>query len=131
MTLSTSSKSENLARTGPQSEVKGVIEFAREKGIKIVDVKFVDLPGQWQHFSLPVSALNAGFFSEGLGFDGSSLRGFQKIHESDMLLIPDPSTAIVDPALEVLTLSLVCNVKDPITGESYSRDPRYVAQKAE
>jgi len=131
MTISTSSAAESLIRVGTQSETKAVIEFAREKGVKIVDVKFVDLPGQWQHFSLPVSALNASFFSEGLGFDGSSIRGFQKIHESDMLLIPDPSTAIVDPVCKVPTLSIVCDVVDPLTHQRYSRDPRNIARKAE
>lgn len=110
---------------------KEVIEFTKEKKLQIVDFKFVDLPGLWQHFSIPASELEEELFSEGIGFDGSSIRGFQKIHESDMLLVPDPDTAIVDPACDVPTLSLVCNVKDPVTGQSYSRDPRYVAQKAE
>jgi len=108
-----------------------VIELAAEKGVKIVDLKFTDLPGTWQHFSIPVSELKIEVFEEGLGFDGSSIRGFQKIHESDMLLVPDPATAFIDPALKVPTLSLICNVRDPITGQPYSRDPRYVAQKAE
>ncbi|MGH2459170.1 MAG: type I glutamate--ammonia ligase [Chloroflexota bacterium] len=110
---------------------QAVIAFAREQGIKFVDYKFVDLPGTWQHFSTPISALDEDVFDQGLGFDGSSIRGFQKIHESDMLLMPDPTTAIVDPVCKIPTLSIVCNVKDPITGEAYSRDPRYVAQKAE
>jgi glutamine synthetase len=108
-----------------------VIAFARERGVKFVDYKFVDLPGTWQHFSTPISELKVDVFEEGLGFDGSSIRGFQKIHESDMLLVPDPTTAIVDPVCSIPTLSLICNVKDPVTGEWYSRDPRYVAQKAE
>lgn len=108
-----------------------VIQFVQEKKLQIVDLKFVDLPGLWQHFSIPATELGEDLFSEGIGFDGSSIRGFQKIHESDMLLFPDPDSAIVDPACEVPTLSLICNVKDPTTGESYSRDPRYVAQKAE
>ncbi|TAK31811.1 MAG: type I glutamate--ammonia ligase [Chloroflexota bacterium] len=131
MTLSTSSEVESLVRAGTRPDAKSVIEFAREKGLKIVDVKFVDLPGQWQHFSLPVSALNAGFFNDGLGFDGSSIRGFQQIHESDMLLIPDPTTAIVDPVCKVPTLSIICDVVDPITHARYSRDPRHIARKAE
>ncbi|HVC33364.1 MAG TPA: type I glutamate--ammonia ligase [Chloroflexota bacterium] len=108
-----------------------VIAFAREQGVKFVDFKFVDLPGTWQHFSTPIGALDEDVFADGLGFDGSSIRGFQKIHESDMLLMPDATTAIVDPVCAIPTLSLVCNVKDPVTGEWYSRDPRYVAQKAE
>jgi len=83
-----------------------------------------------QHFSIPVGELSEDLFEEGLGFDGSSIRGFQQIHESDMLLFPDPSTAIVDPACKVPTLSIICNIKDPITLESYSRDARYIAQKA-
>ena len=108
-----------------------VIQFIQEKKLQMVDFKFVDLPGMWQHFSIPASTLGEDLFAEGIGFDGSSIRGFQKIHESDMLLFPDPDTAIVDPACEVPTLSLVCNVKDPTSGKPYSRDPRYIAQKAE
>lgn len=108
-----------------------VIAFAKEKELKIVDFKFMDLPGMWQHFSMPISELTEDLFEEGVGFDGSSIRGFQQIHESDMLLFPDPATAIVDPACKIDTLSLVCNIKDPVTLESYSRDVRHVAQKAE
>mgnify|MGYP005854622209 CR=1 FL=1 len=118
-------------RADLRAQAQRVIEFAAEKGVKMVDLKFIDLPGTWQHFSIPVSELKVDIFEEGLGFDGSSIRGFQKIHESDMLLVPDPATAIIDPALKVPTLSLICNVRDPITGQPYSRDPRYVAQKAE
>jgi len=110
---------------------KDVLAFAREQGVKIVDFKFVDLPGTWQHFSAAIEELNEDLFAEGIGFDGSSIRGFQAIHESDMLLVPDPTTAVVDPACEVPTLSLVCNVLDPVTQQPYSRDPRYIAQKAE
>ncbi|MDE0184500.1 MAG: type I glutamate--ammonia ligase [Candidatus Poribacteria bacterium] len=108
-----------------------VIAFAKEKELKIVDFKFMDLPGMWQHFSMPISELTEDLFEDGVGFDGSSIRGFQQIHESDMLLFPDPATAIVDPACKIDTLSLVCNIKDPVTLESYSRDVRHVAQKAE
>ncbi len=108
----------------------GVLAFAREKGLKIVDVKFVDLPGAWQHFSMPIEELSVDSFSEGLGFDGSSIRGFQKIHESDMLLIPDPATAFVDPVCKAPTLSIICDVRDPVTKMPYSRDPRYIAKKA-
>src|SRR5919198_1347020 len=110
---------------------KDVLAYARETGVKIVDFKFVDLPGLWQHFSIPVGELEEDMFTDGLGFDGSSIRGFQKIHESDMLLMPDPKTAIVDPACRVPTLSLICNVAEPGTKKLYSRDPRHVAQKAE
>ncbi|MDP2954316.1 MAG: type I glutamate--ammonia ligase [Chloroflexota bacterium] len=111
--------------------VKDVIKLVEEKGLKIVDLKFTDLPGLWQHFSIPATELGEEIFTEGIGFDGSSIRGFQKIHESDMLLFPDPNTAIVDPACEVPTLSLICDVRDPVTGQPYSRDPRYIARKAE
>jgi glutamine synthetase len=108
-----------------------VRQLAKETGIKIVDLKFVDLPGVWQHFSIPVEDLSDDLFADGIGFDGSSIRGFQLIHESDMLLIPDTETAYVDPICAVPTLSLICNVLDPVTRQPYSRDPRYVAQKAE
>jgi glutamine synthetase len=110
---------------------KEVIAFAREKGAKIVDLRFIDLPGIWQHFSISMSELTEELFEEGIGFDGSSIRGFQKIQESDMLLIPDPNATFLDPFTEVPTLNIICNVKDPVSGESYSRDPRYIAQKAE
>jgi glutamine synthetase len=108
-----------------------VMKFIEDKDIKIVDVKFTDLFGQWHHFSMPVEAFDADdAFEGGLGFDGSSIRGFQSIESSDMILIADPETAILDPICEAPTLSLVCNVFDPITREPYSRDSRYVAQKA-
>ena len=110
---------------------KQVVEFAREKGVKIVDLRFIDLPGIWQHFSITTGELIEDIFQDGLGFDGSSIRGFQKIQESDMLLIPDPNATFLDPFTEVPTLDIICNVRDPITGQAYSRDPRYVAQKAE
>ena len=86
---------------------KEVIKFAKEKGAKIVDLRFIDMPGLWQHFSLSVAELNEGLFEEGIGFDGSSIRGFQHIHESDMLLVPDPATAAMDPSLSVPTLVLL------------------------
>jgi glutamine synthetase len=108
-----------------------VVQFCRERGVQMVDLKFTDLPGMMQHFSIPVEELHEGVFEEGAGFDGSSIRGFMEIHESDMLLMPDPGTAIIDPMLEVPTLSLICNVRDPILGTSFTRDPRHVAQKAE
>ena len=110
---------------------KSVVEDARKSGVKMVDVRFTDLPGTWQHFTIPISQFTEDVFSEGLGFDGSSIRGFQKIYESDMLLFPDPSTAVVDPTLEVPTLSIICDIKDPIRRQPYSRDPRYIARKAE
>jgi len=107
-----------------------VIKFAKENGVKMVDIKFTDLPGTWQHFSFPFHELKEDTFVEGVPFDGSSIRGFQAINESDMLVIPDASTAILDPFTAVPTLSLVCNIAHP-TKQPYSRDPRYVAQKAE
>jgi glutamine synthetase len=110
---------------------KDVISLAKEAGVKIVDLRFIDLPGVWQHFSIPVEDLGPEIFEDGIGFDGSSIRGYQMIHESDMLLIADPETAYVDPILEIPTLDMICNVFDPVTREPYSRDPRYIAQKAE
>lgn len=108
-----------------------IAELIKSNEIEFVDLKFVDLPGIWQHFTIPVGKLDDDLFKEGIGFDGSSIRGFQKINESDMLLMPDASTAFIDPAHEIATLSLICDIKDPITGSSYSRDPRNVAKKAE
>src|SRR5438105_1979679 len=108
-----------------------VIDSAIGREAKIVDVRFVDLPGTWQHFSMPVGTLTEELFEDGIGFDGSSIRGFQKINESDMLLIPDPDTAFMDPFTDVSTLNIICDVEDPITRERYSRDPRNVAKKAE
>jgi glutamine synthetase len=110
---------------------KDVIKFAKEKGVQIVDLRFVDMPGTWQHFSITADELSEDLFAEGIGFDGSSIRGFQTINESDMLLFPDPTTAQLDPFTEHQTLVLICDVKDPVTGGNYSRDPRYVARKAE
>jgi glutamine synthetase len=115
----------------PDPSAADVLAMADKLGVKMVDLKFTDVPGTWQHMTLSVSALDEDAFSDGLGFDGSSIRGFQQISESDMLLMPDTATAKVDPFYDVRTLSLVCNVIDPITREAYSRDPRYVAQKAE
>jgi glutamine synthetase len=108
-----------------------VLALAQDEGIEIVDFRFCDLPGLTQHFSAPVHELREENFTEGYGFDGSSIRGFQEIQESDMLLIPDPDTAVVDPFRQHPTLNINCFVRDPVTGESYSRDPRYVAKKAE
>lgn len=110
---------------------KDVLIFAKEKKIEFVDLKFLDLPGVWQHFTVPITELKEESFEEGFGFDGSSIRGWQAIHASDMLVIPDPATAQIDPFTERPTLSFICNVVDPITREFYTRDPRYVAQKAE
>jgi glutamine synthetase len=118
-------------RVNPPKNAKELIALVREHGIQIVDLKFTDLPGLWQHFSIGLPELNAELFDHGIGFDGSSIRGFQEIHESDMLLQPDPATAFIDPMCETPTLSMICNVIDPVLKGPYSRDPRYVARKAE
>jgi glutamine synthetase len=124
-------ESEHTAMAAGATSPVEVLEFAAERGVEMVDLKFVDLPGMWQHMTLPIGALDSGDFESGLGFDGSSIRGFQEIHESDMLLIPDSSTAFIDPYYTRTTLSLICSVADPVLGEPYARDPRFVAQKAE
>src|SRR5438552_16382241 len=107
---------------------KDAIKLAKERGAKIVDLRFIDVPGLWQHFSIPIAELTEELFSEGIGFDGSSIRGFQTIDESDMLLMPDPTTAQLDPCTLTPTIVLICHVKAPATMEPYTRDPRYVAQ---
>ncbi|MCD6527459.1 MAG: type I glutamate--ammonia ligase [Desulfuromonas sp.] len=108
-----------------------VVQFAKENNVKMIDYKFLDFVGIWQHFSTPISEFDEDTFEEGIGFDGSSIRGWQPIHNSDMLLIPVPETAKIDPFIEATTLSLICNIIDPITREGYSRDPRFIATKAE
>ena len=110
---------------------KEVLDMAKENGAKIVDLRFMDFPGLWQHFSVPVSELEESSFEDGYGFDGSSIRGWQPINASDMLVVPDPATAKMDPFYEVPTLCLICNIVDPVTREPYTRDPRYIAKKAE
>ncbi|MCW2699810.1 MAG: L-glutamine synthetase, partial [Blastococcus sp.] len=108
-----------------------VLSFIKKEGVEMVDVRFCDLPGVMQHFTVPVSSFDESVFTDGLGFDGSSVRGFQEIHESDMLLLPDPTTAVLDPFRVRKTLILNFFIHDPLTGEAYSRDPRNVAKKAE
>ena len=110
---------------------KEVLEFSKKNNAKMLDLKFMDFPGIWQHTSFPIPQLEESSFENGFGFDGSSIRGWQPIHASDMLLIPDPATAVMDPFTKEPTLSMICNVVDPITKERYSRDPRFIAQKAE
>jgi glutamine synthetase len=110
---------------------KDVLALAKDGGAQIVDLRFCDLPGLMQHFSVPIGELEESSFEDGFGFDGSSIRGFQEIQESDMLLVPDTEGAYIDPFLQHPTLVLNCFVKDPVTTEWYSRDPRYVAKKAE
>lgn len=109
---------------------KDAIKFAKENSAKMVDLKFTDLIGQWQHFTIPISELTEEVFEEGLGFDGSSLRGWQSIESSDMMVRPVASTAKIDPFMEVPTLSLICDIYTPDTGEAYDRDPRQIAKKA-
>lgn len=109
---------------------KEVIAFCREKGVKSVDLRFMDFPGVWQHFTIPVTSLTEDVFEDGLGFDGSSIRGWQRINESDMLVLPQPDTAALDPFAEIPTLMMICNIQDPTTREDYTRDPRNVARKA-
>ncbi len=111
--------------------IENVFRMIKEYNVKMVDLKFMDLPGQWQHFSVPVHELTESSFEEGFGFDGSSIRGWKSINESDMLVIPDLTTAFIDPFIEVPTISLICDVYDPVTREKYERCPRYIAQKAE
>jgi glutamine synthetase len=108
-----------------------IVRLVQDQGIEVVDFRFCDLPGLMQHFSVPSHELSEAAFEDGYGFDGSSIRGFQEIQESDMLLIPDPNTMVIDPFRPHPTININCFVRDPVTGESYSRDPRYVAKKAE
>jgi len=114
-----------------------VSDLIKKHNIQIIDLKFNDLPGLWQHFSIPprelteLDDIQTSIWVDGIGFDGSSIRGFQKIQESDMILIPDPKSARLDPVCEVPTLSVICDIQDPLTHEPYTRDPRYIAKKAE
>ena len=111
--------------------ISDVLKLAKESGAKILDLKFMDFPGLWQHFSTPISLLTEDLFEEGFGFDGSSIRGWQAINESDMSVIPDPSTAMIDPFMNPTTLSIIGDIYDPLTRQKYSRCPRNIAQKAE
>ncbi len=110
---------------------KEVLKLAKDKEVKIVDFKLCDILGTWQHFAVPTNELTEKIFEEGLGFDGSSVRGWRAIHASDMLVVPDAATAFIDPFAANTTLSLTCDVIDPITREVYDRDPRGIAKKAE
>src|ERR1700722_5846518 len=115
-----------MAKT-PKAEIK----LIKDKEAKFVDIKFVDVPGTWQHFTIPAHRFEEDTFKDGIPFDGSSVRGFQTIDESDMLLVPDPETAIIDPFTEVTTVSIIADVEDPITRQKYPRDPRNIAKAAE
>ncbi len=114
----------------PDRTPQEVLAMCRDQGVKAVDLRFMDFPGLWQHFTIPVTKLDEDTFENGLGFDGSSIRGWQAINESDMLVVPVPETAFIDPFTDIPTLVMVCNIQDPITREDYSRDPRNVARKA-
>lgn len=120
-----------MAKKGEGTPIDNVFKMVKDHGIKMLDFKFVDFPGQWQHFTVPVNELSEETFESGLGFDGSSIRGWKQIHESDMLIIPDAHTVMVDPFCTIPTLSLICNVFDPLTKQKYDRDPRNIALKAE
>jgi glutamine synthetase len=112
-------------------DAREIVQMIKDREIEAVDLRFCDLPGLWQHFTCNPRLVTEDSFEEGFGFDGSSIRGFQQIQESDMLLFPDPNTAFEDPFTQGRTLNLICNVGDPVTGEPYSRDPRFIARKAE
>src|SRR4051812_20854816 len=120
----------SIPKSGPATP-KSVLDMARKEGAKMVDIKFVDTFGTWQHFSMPISEINEEAFAEGLGFDGSSIRGWKSIEASDMLAMPDPATAFIDPFCAVPTLSLTCTIAETGTREPYNRDPRGIAQRAE
>jgi glutamine synthetase len=110
---------------------KEVMALIEKEGVKVVDMRFMDFPGLWQHFTIPARELNEEAFEDGLGFDGSSMRGWRAINESDMLVMPDPSTAFIDPFFQDKTLVMICNIEDPITRQDYGKDPRNIARKAE
>lgn len=112
------------------AQIEKILSFAKENHIEFVDLKFMDFPGQWQHVTIPMQEFDAKSFDTGFGFDGSSLRGWKRINESDMLILPDPSTMFLDPFIKAPTISLICDVYEPATREKYSRCPRYIANKA-
>jgi glutamine synthetase len=113
------------------SDPKSVLEYVKKHAIQMLDLRFTDLPGLWHHVSYPISQLSEASFEDGFGMDGSSIRGWAAIHESDMLLVPDASTYVLDPIAEVATLVMIADVLDPVTKQRYDRDPRYIAKKAE
>ncbi|MFC2075198.1 type I glutamate--ammonia ligase [Bdellovibrionota bacterium] len=110
---------------------KEAIGYVKEAQAKMIDLKFQDFVGMWKHFSVPVSQFNESSFEDGFGFDASSIAGWQPINISDMLVIPDPNTACIDPFMEAKTVSFICDIADPVTKEPYSRDPRHIAKKVE
>ncbi|MGH9555835.1 MAG: glutamine synthetase beta-grasp domain-containing protein, partial [Terriglobales bacterium] len=113
------------------SDAKTVLEFVKKNGVKLLDLRFTDIPGLWHHVSYPIDQLTEDSFEEGFGMDGSSIRGWAAIHESDMLLIPDPACHFLDPFTDAPTMVMVADVIDPVTKQRYDRDPRYIAKKAE
>ena len=117
--------------TAPKPDPKAVLQFAREKGAQMLDLRFTDLPGLWHHVSFPLEQLTDNAFEDGFGMDGSSIRGWAAIHESDMLLVPDPAFYLMDPFTQAPTLVMIADVIDPVTKQRYDRDPRYIAKKAE
>ncbi|MFP4644896.1 MAG: glutamine synthetase beta-grasp domain-containing protein, partial [Spirochaetales bacterium] len=110
---------------------RDVLSMMEKEKVQVVDLRFMDFPGIWQHFSIPAHELEEDTFTEGMGFDGSSIRGWQEINESDMIVKPVPGSAFIDPFLTAKTLVMTCDICDPVTGEDYTRDPRSVARKAE
>jgi glutamine synthetase len=116
---------------GDKMTVKDVLSMIKREGVEVVDMRFMDFPGLWQHFSIPAREVDEDTFESGLGFDGSSIRGWQAINESDMLVKPVAETAFIDPFLQAKTMVIICNIADPVTGEDYSRDPRNISRKAE
>ncbi len=110
---------------------KEALEFGQKNNVVMVDLRFTDWPGTQQHCSFPIGEIDESSFEDGLGFDGSSIRGWQAINESDMLMVPDPNTGYIDPFFEHPTMVLYCDIVDPITRQPYSRDPRFIAKKAE
>src|SRR5262245_55137747 len=121
----------STAKSAQSATPQSVLEMARKAGAKMVDVKFVDTFGTWQHFSCPIGELSTDVFADGFGFDGSSIRGWKSIEASDMLAMPDPASAFIDPFMAVPTLSVTCTIAETGTKEAYNRDPRGIAQKGE
>ncbi|HOJ50402.1 MAG TPA: type I glutamate--ammonia ligase [Spirochaetota bacterium] len=109
---------------------KEIMEYIKRENIEFLDLRFMDFPGMWQHTTIPANMLDESVFEDGLGFDGSSIRGWQAINESDMILVPDPETMVPDPFTEHPTIIMICDIKDPITREDYTKDPRHIAKKA-
>ena len=114
----------------PARTPREVLAYVREREARAIDLRFMDFPGLWKHFTVPAEVLTEDRFEDGFGFDGSGLRGWQAINESDMLLVPQPDTLFIDPFCRDTTLAMICNIQDPITREDYTRDPRNVARKA-